>query len=132
MKLISTISKIFLFAALTFTDVQAQISIEQIEIGTGIENRTLIGSDSTFANNVNTLYCFTKVNGAESSPTLRHVWYYENEEKASVDLTIRTNSFRTWSSKKIWKTWTGEWKVDVVDENGEVLATKKFIIEKVN
>lgn len=132
MKLISTISILITSFVLTSGHVQGQINVEQIEIGTGIENRTLIGADSTFSSDVNTLYCFTKINGAEKSPVLKHIWYYENEEKASIDLTIRTNSFRTWSSKKIWKSWIGEWRVEVIDENGEILASKKFVIEGAN
>lgn len=130
MKHIFPISAMIASIILTSTFVQGQIRIDQIEIGTGIENRTLIGVDSTFSNDINTLYCFTRVDGAEGSPTLKHIWYHEGEEKANVDLTIRTNSFRTWSSKKIWHTWKGNWRVDVVDENGEILATKKFSIEE--
>tara|TARA_R110002096_G_scaffold431598_1_gene647061 strand:+ start:167 stop:559 length:393 start_codon:yes stop_codon:yes gene_type:complete len=107
----------------------AQITIESIEIGTEIENRALVGESDSFPSNVTTLFCLTKITGADNSPTIKHIWYYGEEEKASTELEVRTPKFRTWSSKKIWHTWTGKWKVDVVDDAGNVLASKSFTIQ---
>ena len=112
------------------TKATAQVTIESIEVGTSVDDRTLTGAGDMFSNDVNTLYCFTKVSGAEHTPVLKHIWYHGDEEKASVNLTIRTPSFRTWSSKKIWHTWTGEWRVDIVDTSGTVLASKSFTISE--
>ncbi len=107
----------------------AQITIESIAIGTKIENRALVGESDSFPSNVTTLFCLTKISGADNSPIIKHIWYYGEEVKASTELEVRTPKFRTWSSKKIWHTWTGEWKVDVVDEAGNVIASKSFTIQ---
>ncbi len=123
---------LFTLALLCITTgiAHAQLSVDSIEIGTSVEDRELIGAGTMFSSDVNTLYCLTKISGAEDSPVIQHVWYHNDEEKARVDLTIRTPSFRTWSSKKIWHTWTGEWRVDVVDSSGTVLASETFTISE--
>ncbi len=113
---------------LTTANAFAQIKIESIAIGTDIENQNLVGEASVFPSDVTTLYCLTDISGAENSPTLKHIWYYGDQEKASTKLIVRTPKFRTWSSKKIWHTWTGKWKVEVVNEEGTVLASKSFTI----
>ena len=128
-----TVTSLFSLALISMfmaSSALAQITIESIEVGTSVDDRTLVGAGDMFANDVNTLYCFTKISGAENTPVLKHIWYHGDEEKASVDLTIRTPSFRTWSSKKIWHTWTGEWRVDIVDTAGTVLASKSFTISE--
>jgi hypothetical protein len=63
----------------------------------------------------------------ESSVT--HVWYYENEEMARVELPVRSPNWRTWSSKSILPAWSGQWKVDILDPNDEVLVSESFTIE---
>ena len=51
-------------------------------------------------------------------------------ERAKVRLSVRSNSWRTWSSKQIAPRWTGPWTVEVQDELGNVLQTVSFIIEE--
>ncbi len=123
-----TVLLIPVFALINFVAF-AQLTVQSIEVGTSIENRELVGADSTFSSDVNTLYCHTTINGAENEPTIKHVWYYNGEEQASINLNVRSENFRTWSSKKIWHTWTGNWKVEVLDANDNVLASKEFTIK---
>lgn len=106
-----------------------EISIEEIEFSTSIEDHTPVNVDTTFSADVGSVYCFTKVANVSDTTTINHVWYYNDEEKARISLQIKSESWRTWSSKKILPEWTGEWKVDVVDASGNVLATKRFIIQ---
>ncbi len=121
-------SLLIILLLLTTSAAFAQIKIESIAIGTDIQNQNLIGEASVFPSDVTTLYCLTDISGAKNSPTIKHIWYYGDQEKASTELVVRTPKFRTWSTKKIWHTWTGKWKVDVVDKKGTVLASKSFTI----
>lgn len=109
--------------------VQAQdITIQDIQIGTDVQDRAIVGADSVFADSVGQVYCFTHVTGApaQDTTTITHVWYYNNEEKAQVDLNVRSSDWRTWSSKTILESWTGQWSVDILGPNGDIIATKTF------
>lgn len=118
-----------LFAAMSAAG--QTLTVSDFQFGTDVENRELVGTDSVFSNSVENIYCLTHITGARDTVTVTHVWYYNNEEKATVDLEVRSNSWRTWSSKRMLEAWTGNWSVDVLGPNGEILATKRFrIIEE--
>lgn len=113
-----------------FGNLSAQnLSVESIEVGIQVENRAILGADSTFSPTVDTVFCLTKVTGAQDTTEIFHVWYYGEEEKARTPLSIKSSSWRTWSSKKILQSWTGAWRVAVEDREGNVLTEKSFEIE---
>ncbi|MDZ7714757.1 MAG: DUF2914 domain-containing protein [Balneolaceae bacterium] len=123
----------FLILFLVTGTLSAQdLSVETIEIGTAVENRSIVGADSTFAPNVENLFCFTKVTGAQDTTEIYHVWFYKDEEKARTPLTIKSKDWRTWSSKTILDSWTGAWRVAVEDQNGNILAEKSFMVSEEN
>jgi hypothetical protein len=89
-----------------------------------------MGIDTTFAADVGNVYCFTHVEGAKDTTQIAHVWYYKEQEKARINLNVQSNDWRTWSSKTILKNWVGHWRVMVEDSQGNVLATKNFVIRE--
>ena len=123
-----TLTSLLVLFLVTGTIFAQDLSIETIEIGTAVENREIIGADSTFAPYVENIFCLTKVTGAQDTTEIFHVWFYEDEEKARTPLSVRSSSFRTWSSKRILESWTGSWRVAIEDLDGNVLAEKSFKI----
>lgn len=116
---------------LTVIEVNGQdLSLDTIQFGTDIENRELVGVDSTFASSIGTVFCYTHLTGAEDTTEIAHVWYYQEEEKARVSLGVRSSDWRTWSSKKIQSSWAGEWTVRIEDAEGNVLGSSSFIINE--
>lgn len=103
-----------------------QLIIKTMEFGTGIEDRQVIGIDTAFVDNVQQIYCYTRITGATDSASVTHVWYYKDEEKARIRLDVGSGEWRTWSSKRITQNWKGPWRVMVLGENGEVLSNKMF------
>ena len=127
MKTLFTLFCVFLFFPIK--TVQAQnIAVSQFDFATAIENRGPVGIDSTFSATVGTVYCFTRIEGIADTTQITHEWYYKDEQKAQVDLTVATDNWRTWSSKTIPEEWVGPWRVMVLDQNGKVLAAKTFTI----
>lgn len=122
----------FLFVSLfALGNIHAQsLEVSDIQFGTDVENREIVGTDSTFTSDVGTVFCYTHVTGAQDTTEIAHVWYYQDQEKARVPLEVRSSDWRTWSSKQILSTWVGEWSVQVEDEQGNVLATSSFIINE--
>jgi len=73
------------------------------------------------------LYCFTRTTapvGTDSS--IRHLWYKGDEKVGEFNLPVKGEAWRTYSKKSIQKGWAGDWRVEVVAENGTLLKTVKF------
>jgi hypothetical protein len=84
------------------------------------------GYGTSFPVSVGKLYCFTKVTGAQSPTQVTHVWFFDDNERARVDLGVKSSSWRTYSSKIIQPHEIGKWRVDVEDFAGNVLKTLEF------
>lgn len=104
------------------------LDVAEIAIATAVVDRQPEGAGSSFPSDVGTLYCWTRVTGAEGETQVEHVWYYNDQEVARVPLRIAGSSWRTWSSKTIMATATGNWRVDVVGPDGTVLKSASFTV----
>jgi len=104
-------------------------TIETGVICTAVEERAPVGTDSTFAKTVGTLYCFTKITGVTGESSVTHVWYWGETERARVELPVRSVSWRTYSQKTVMEHEVGAWRVDILDAEGMVLKTLRFTIE---
>ncbi len=93
-----------------------------------IEERMPVGEGDQFGSDVERVYLWTRVTGAETELTLRHVWLYEGKEIADVALTVKGSPWRTYSYKSMIPKWTGSWEVKVVGETGDVLLSKTFTV----
>jgi hypothetical protein len=105
------------------------LSVDDIQICTSVADRQPVGADMSFAKDVGTLYCFTKLSGAQDTG-ITHAWYYKDKDTLKVKLNVKAKTWRTWSQKNISLTSTGEWRVDVLSSDGKVLATKNFTIKE--
>lgn len=76
---------------------------------------------------VPSLYCFTRLvssDGGEQSIT--HVWYRNDEKVAEYKLPVRGERWRTYSKKGVDRESPGEWRVDALDGEGNLLKSVKF------
>lgn len=95
-----------------------------------VENREPEYIGTTFGKDIELVYCHTVVERAQDSTSIRHVWYFGDEEMASVPLKVgKSARWRTWSSKIILPRWTGDWRVDIVSEHGRILRSVRFKTE---
>jgi len=102
------------------------IQVEKIALGTSLESRELVGEATEFDVSAGRIYCWTKITSENVPTTIKHVWYADAETAAEVPLNIKYPTTRTWSSKAIW---AGKWRVDVVSETGDVLASTDFTVK---
>ena len=76
---------------------------------------------------VKALYCFTRLLGSEDTDTtIKHVWYRDNEKVGEYVLPVKGKRWRTYSKKSIQKGWSGDWRVEVLDNEGKLLKTVRF------
>jgi hypothetical protein len=122
------LTSIFVASLIPFAQAQ-DVTVENIQFGIDVQDREVVGADTVFPGDVENIYCLTHITGMDGESSVTHVWYYENEEMARVELPVRSPNWRTWSSKSILPAWTGQWRVDILDPNGEVLVSESFTIE---
>ena len=109
---------------------QAQLSVDESAIGLDVIDRMPVGADSTFTADVGRVYCWTRISGApEGGTTIHHVWIHGDQEMADLELNIGAPSWRTWSNKAIMADWTGDWRVEVRDDAGNVIETIRFTVQ---
>ena len=120
---------LIVLSSLTAAEEFVTLKVEDIVFCTGIEDREPVGTGKEFSGTVGRIYCFSKITGAVGSTSVIHVWYYNDEEKARVTLPVQSRSWRTWSSKRILKTWTGKWRVEVLEPEGKLLRSSEFLVE---
>ncbi len=93
-----------------------------------VVDREPVDIGDSFKATVGRLYCFTKIISTHSPIEITHVWYFGNTERAKVNLSVNSNSWRTYSSKIIRTLEIGDWHVDVLSPDGEVLQSLQFKI----
>jgi len=99
-----------------------------VQVCTGITDRMPTGGATSFAADVGSLYCWSKITGALGEVTVKHVWMRDGKEMLAVDLPVKSVAWRTFSQKKILPQWTGSWEVKVVDSSGATLGSVAFTI----
>jgi len=110
---------------------QSGLAVAEIIFASGIDraNRAVIDPASEFDADVQQVVCYTRITGAQESTVVTHAWYFEGKTKAKVELAVGSASWRTYSTKQIQPTWTGQWEVKVLDESGAVLASASFTVQ---
>lgn len=71
------------------------------------------------------VYFFTEINQAQGQ-TLYHRWRTANEILATIEFKVNSERYRTWSSKKMASAWVGQWYVEVLDQEQNVIYRKAF------
>jgi hypothetical protein len=125
----AVLAVVALVAAAATTPLAAQDSSSvavQVAIGRSVTDRMPVDTASTFPADVGQLACWTRVSGAAGT-TIQHVWIHGTDEYP-VSLEIGGSPWRVWSTKQIPAEWAGDWRIEVRDAEGHVLATARFTV----
>jgi hypothetical protein len=102
------------------------LKVEKIVAATSVDNHEPVGENTEFSASAGTLYCWTKVTATTVPATIKHVWFFGDKKVFDQSLDLKFTSTRTWSSKAVK---AGNWKVDVTDDAGTVLASVSFTVK---
>ncbi|MFH1262271.1 MAG: DUF2914 domain-containing protein [Pseudomonadota bacterium] len=95
-----------------------------------VENRVPVGVADRFLPDGGRIYVFTKVGlDASKEGSIKHVWRFGGREVASLKLLVKGPQWRTYSSKLIDGSHKGDWVVDVMTDQGELLKSVPFKVE---
>jgi hypothetical protein len=111
------------FAAVAFAST---VRVENAAMGEDVVNREVVSQGASFSTSVGKLYCFSKIASIDSHTNVVHAWYYGSEERARVSLNVSPPAWRTYSSKVIQAHEIGVWRVEILDQDGNLLDTVRF------
>ncbi len=103
---------------------QSGPAVEQLKLGTSVQDREIVGQDSTF-NMGEKVYAWMRVTGAANDSIV--VTWKHAEITYSTTIHIGSNSWRTWAYKTM--TASGEWTVTVSTQSGDVLKNVTFTVK---
>ena len=106
----------------------ADLEITRAAICRQVVEREPVDAGTSFESPVEKLSCFTHVTGAQDPAELYHVWYFAEAERAVVKLKVNSVSWRTYSTKIIQPHEIGDWRVDVLGMEGDLLKAVHFKI----
>lgn len=105
--------------------------VKDIKICKSIYKRNPVGSDIVFTSNVDSLYCYTRIQNPGPKREVKHIWYYKNQMMTQVLYNVRkSNIYRSWTKKTILPNQIGNWRVEIQDNNGRIIGSKTFEIKK--
>jgi hypothetical protein len=93
-----------------------------------VENLTPVKPALLFDSSVGKLYCFTRIKSDHPPAVIKHLWFQGDKMVMEVTLPVKSTNWRTYSSKTILPSASGDWKVDVTSDDGTVLKTLNFTI----
>ena len=92
---------------------------------TAVENREPVDQVSFVENDVRTIIFFSDLRQLEGR-TVTHRWLHGDAVRAEVAFEVRGPRWRVWSSKDLLEDWLGDWTVEIVLDDGEVIAAETF------
>ncbi len=92
---------------------------------TAVEDREPIDQVTFVSNDVRKIFFFSDLRGLQGH-SVTHRWLHDGEVMAEVQFDVRGPRWRVWSSKELLPDWLGDWTVEIVTDEGEVIAAETF------
>lgn len=108
----------------------AQTKVSRIIMSTGIENKEPVDNLSSITTGTETIYCFTEIQTDEYPTEVTHIWIHEKNIEAEVKLFVGSPKWRTYSSKTILPGKTGQWKVEIYAQSGQLIDSVDFSVNE--
>ncbi len=98
-------------------------NISQAVFASAIADRQPVEIITEADDSLGKIYFFTNIRHL-TGDKITHRWIYKDKIKAEISFDIKGDRWRVWSSKNIWHTWTGQWRVEVLDQHRKILLVK--------
>ena len=105
----------------------ANFAILQFVLASDVVNREPVGITDTFLPVNDRAYAFARIKYKGPPIQVSFVWYHGDAQVSIFEATVGTSSaWRTWSSQELLP---GSWRVQMVTEDGQIIAERAFIAE---
>lgn len=103
-------------------------TVARAQFTTAIQDREPADKITSLTSDHTRIYFFSEIkDGANQKVT--HRWEYNGKVLSETHFDVGSSRWRVFSSKTLDPSWTGEWKVSVVDEAGNTLGAATFTYE---
>jgi hypothetical protein len=72
--------------------------------------------------------CFSSFDEVPQKMVIYHNWYHRDVPSAKIRLTLNPPRWSTYSSIQLRRTDIGPWRVEITDDNGNVLGVLRFSV----
>lgn len=96
-------------------------TVARAQFTNGVQEREPIDSLTSLTGDKTQVYFYTELKNLAGAKVM-HRWEYKGQVMAEVPFEVGAARWRVWSLKAFDPSWTGEWKVSVVDGSGTTLA----------
>ena len=86
-------------------------------------NQTIVFSPSK-----ERVFCFTVFDPVLKESTINHNWYYKDKIISRFKRSLQPPRWETYSSHIIGNRVTGPWRVEITDEDGNILSVLRFSV----
>jgi hypothetical protein len=106
---------------------EASIVVRNFVLSHGIHEREPISETESFHVEDGKAFAFARIQNTGDPTMVSFVWEIDDATHATVPVSVGSSSgWRTWSTAKLR---SGNWRVKLVDSDGEVLLEKAFTVE---
>lgn len=105
--------------------------IARSQFTTAVVDREPTDNVVMLTSNSDKVYYFTELSNL-AGQRITHRWQYQGKLMAEIKFDVKSDRWRVFSSKKIRPDWTGEWSVDLIDEDGNSLKTNSLEVVSAN
>lgn len=104
------------------------LQVADAGFGKGVRDLALRERGTVFAEG-DRVYFWMSVTGALDGQKLKHVWIYRGRAVQEIELTMKAESWRSWSYKTLFPGMTGAWLLELRDMEGHLLGNWSFHCE---
>jgi len=97
--------------------------VARAQFTSAVQDREPVDNVETLTTAVDRVFFFTELTGL-AGQRVTHRWEHNSKIMAEVAYEVGADRWRVWSSKQFDPSWTGEWKVSVIDAGGAALTTQ--------
>lgn len=76
------------------------------------------------------IFAVTKVTKVPSGTHLRHLWFLRDQIILEAKVPVKEEQIKAVSGLILKPNWTGKWRVDITSEDGTLLYTIPFFVQK--
>jgi len=104
-------------------------TVARAQFTTAINDHEPADSITTLGNDQTHIYYFTELKGFEGHK-VTHRWEHDGKVMYEQAFDVGSPRYRTYTSKTLDPSWTGEWKVSVIDDGGATVSANTFSYTK--
>jgi hypothetical protein len=92
----------------------------------GVDNREpILSVDSISSSAYTSISFFTELNDL-SGHNITHQWIHNDKVMFEKTFEVNATRWRVWTSKTLIPSWTGQWTVNVLDDDRSVMSSTTF------